>query len=164
MLSELMLNAILIGTGATMFMDFVALGQKHLLSQQTLDYALVGRWLGHMRRGQFIHRPISASDPIRGEKLLGWGLHYLIGILFAGIFLAIMDESWIKNPTLLPAILFGILTVLAPFLIMQPGLGAGLAARRAPKPTVARAKSIFAHLVFGVGLWITALGFAGIVQ
>lgn len=157
MLSEFIFNAILIGIGATIFMDLVALGQKHLLSQQTLDYALVGRWLGHMRKGQFIHRPIFTSDPVRGERLLGWGLHYLVGIIFAGVFLAVVDESWIENPTPLPAIVFGALTVLAPLLILQPGLGAGLGARRAPDPLAARAKSFFAHFTFGVGLWIAAL-------
>lgn len=156
MITEFFPNAVLIGIGATAFMDSIAFAQKHILSQQTLNYAMVGRWLGHMRQGRFIHRPISASEPIRLEGLLGWSAHYLVGMLFALIFFTLVDQNWLITPTLLPAAIFGVLTVLAPFTILQPGMGAGLAARHAPSPNIARAKSLLAHLSFGVGLWVAA--------
>ena len=37
-------------------------------------------------------------------------------------------------PTFLPALLVGIGTVAAPFFILQPGMGAGIAASRTPNP------------------------------
>lgn len=155
--NTLILNALFIGAGATAVMDLSALAQKRLLSLQSLDYALAGRWLGHAVRGRFIHRPIMASPPVRGERLIGWSAHYLTGILFAAVFLAAAGGGWIKDPSLWPALAFGVLTLAAPFLILQPGMGAGLAARRTPAPNKARLKSLATHLTFGAGLWLSAL-------
>lgn len=157
MTTEFFPSAVLIGIGATAFMDLIAFAQKHMLSQQTLNYAMVGRWLGHITLGRFIHRPIPASETIRLEGLLGWGAHYLIGVFFALIFLSLVNQNWLMVPTLMPATMFGLLTVLAPFMILQPGMGAGLAARHAPSPNIARVKSLVSHLSFGIGLWIAAI-------
>ncbi len=155
--ADIFLNAILLGAGATLFMDVVAAVQKHILSQPTLDYAMVGRWIGHLPRGRLVHSPIAASEPIAFERPIGWAAHYLIGMLFAWIFLLIMGQNWLQSPSFLPAVLFGIITLIAPFFILQPGMGAGLAARRTPKPNIARLRSLIAHLSFGIGLWVTAL-------
>lgn len=149
-------SAAVIGIGATAFMDLVALVQKHVLSQQSLNYAMVGRWLGHVARGRLVHRPISASEPIARESAIGWCAHYLIGIVFAAAFLALVGQGWLESVSLVPALAFGAMTVLAPFLILQPGMGAGLAARCMPNPNAARLKSILAHLSFGLGIWLTA--------
>ncbi|AHD00127.1 DUF2938 domain-containing protein [Leisingera methylohalidivorans] len=158
MVDELIFKAVLAGTGATVFMDLAALAQKRLLSLQSLDYAMVGRWLCHAVRGRFIHRPITASRAVAGERLIGWAAHYLTGILFAAAFLAVLGEEWLNNPSLWPALAFGALTLCAPFLILQPGIGAGIAARRTPAPNTARLKSLATHLTFGAGLWVSAHG------
>ena len=42
----------------------------------------------------------------------------------------------------------------APFLIMQPGMGAGIAASRTPRPAAARMQSLVTHGVFGLGLYV----------
>ena len=159
---ELYLHAFLLGVGATAFMDFVALVQKRILGLLPLDYAMVGRWFGHLIRGRAIHRPIMASSRVPGERLIGWSAHYLIGILFAAIFLACSGEGWREAPSPGPALMFGGLTVLAPFLILQPGMGAGWAARNTPSPNTARLKSLVAHLSFGLGLWLTGLFIAAL--
>jgi Protein of unknown function (DUF2938) len=41
-------------------------------------------------------------------------------------------------------------------LIMQPAMGAGVAALKAPRPHVARFRSIVTHTVYGVGLYVSA--------
>lgn len=156
-MGDLYLHAFLIGIGATAFMDLAALAQRHLLGLLPLDYAMVGRWLGHLIRGRVIHRPIMASSYVRGELMIGWAAHYLIGILFAIIFLACSGEGWDEAPSPGPALVFGGLTVLAPFLILQPGMGAGLAARNTPNPNTTRLKSFVAHLSFGAGLWLAGV-------
>jgi hypothetical protein len=56
---------------------------------------------------------------------------------------------------LLPALIVGLITVAAPFLIMQPGMGAGIAAKT-PNPTAARLRSLATHAVFGIGLYGSA--------
>lgn len=154
---DYVLYALLIGTGATVAMDFWTMIQKHLLKIPTLDYRLLGRWIVYLTRGRFFHDPIAASPPVGGEQFIGWAAHYLTGIFFAGILLAICGLDWVRHPTPGPALLTGIATLAAPFLLMQPGMGAGIAASRTPRPNVARLRSLVTHTIFGLGLYIAAL-------
>ena len=36
---------------------------------------------------------------------------------------------------------------------MQPGMGAGIAASRTPRPAAARLHSLVTHAIFGIGLY-----------
>ncbi|ERI14810.1 DUF2938 domain-containing protein [Brucella intermedia] len=153
----LVLHIVFIGVGATLITDIWTMARARVFGVASLDYGLVGRWFGHMLEGRFVHERITASPPVRGEKLLGWGVHYAIGVLFAAGLVAAGGLEWMASPKLLPALAFGLLTVAAPFLVMQPGMGAGIAARKTPKPWAARGWSIVTHLWFGAGLYLAAL-------
>ncbi|ALN61237.1 putative transmembrane protein [Lysobacter antibioticus] len=126
------------------------------------DYGLVGRWIAYLPRGRFRHDPIAATPRVRGERAIGWTAHYLIGIAFAAVLLAMWGLDWARQPSLAPALIVGIGSVAAPFLLMQPGMGAGLAARRTPRPGVARLQSLITHAVFGVGLYLAAVAANGL--
>lgn len=158
---EFALCAMFTGIGATLVMDLWALFQKRVLGLATLNYAMVGRWIGHLPRGKFAHASIAAAPPIPGERAIGWIAHYAIGVVFAGIVLAVWGMGWARQPTLLPALLVGVATIVAPFLIMQPGMGLGIAAAKTPRPNLARLRSIITHTIFGAGLygsaWLWAL-------
>jgi hypothetical protein len=78
----------------------------------------------------------------------------MIGITFASIFVAIMGGKWLQHPTLPPAILFGVVTVMAPFFIMQPAFGFGFAASKLSNPAQARVRSLRNHGAFGIGLFL----------
>jgi hypothetical protein len=117
---------------------------------------MVGRWIGHMARGKFRHDRIAAAPPIPAERVIGWSMHYIIGIAFAAGLVSIVGFEWLQHPTLGPALAFGLATVVAPFFVMQPGMGAGIAASRTPKPGSARVQSLITHAVFGFGLWTAA--------
>ena len=78
--------------------------------------------------------------------------------MFALVFVVFTSGDWLARPTVLPALLFGIGTVVFPFFIMQPSFGLGIAASRTPNPRQARLKSLVTHIVFGVGLYVCALG------
>lgn len=147
------LCASLIGAGATAAIDLWASARQRLWGIPSLDYALVGRWIAYMPKGVFRHHPITASPCMRGERLLGWTAHYLIGIAFAGVLLGIEGLDWVCRPTITPALIVGIGSVSAPFLLMQPGMGAGIAASRTPHPATARLRSLVVHGLFGVGLY-----------
>lgn len=142
-----------IGVGATAVMDLWGFIRKPLLGIAPPNYALVGRWIGHMTHGRFRHDSIAASAPVRGEHLLGWAVHYLTGAAFAAVLIGIWGLEWARQPTLGPALVVGIGTVAAPFLLMQPGMGAGIAASRTPRPGSARLQSVITHAVFGLGLY-----------
>ncbi len=150
---ELAAVVIFIGAGATALTDLWVIVRKRLLEVPAPDYGLVGRWIAYLLRGRFYHDPIAASVAVNGERAIGWIAHYLIGIAFAALLLAIWGFEWARHPTLLPALIVGIGTVAAPFLIMQPGMGSGIAASRMPNPSMARIRSIVVHAVFGLGLY-----------
>lgn len=122
-LLELLIRAGLIGAGATVVMDVWGLFQKHVLKSPPLDYRLLGRWIGSLPRGRFLHENIRQSAPVSGELALGWLAHYAIGITFAGLLLAVFGLVWARQPTLLPALITGLVTVVAPFFILQPAMG-----------------------------------------
>ncbi|MCG8490062.1 MAG: DUF2938 domain-containing protein [Sneathiellales bacterium] len=157
--SEWLLFSLLLGIGATLVMDIWAFLQLKIFKIPSLNYALVGRWIGHMFKGVFRHQPILQSPSIKGEALLGWTAHYAIGVLFAGAFLAVLGTNWMTEPDFVSALLMGIITVSAPFFLMQPSFGFGIAASKTPAPKTARIRSLIAHTSFGVGLYLTALLF-----
>lgn len=151
------LRAILMGLGATLTFDLWGLFLKNAFKIAPSNICFVGRWLLYMPEGTFKHTNIASSLPKRAECMVGWLAHYTIGITFAGIFVVIAGRNWIQQPTLLPAVFFGIVTVLAPFLIMQPSFGLGFAASKTPNPTQARLRSLLNHTAFGVGLYLFGL-------
>lgn len=151
------LGAAIIGVGASLLMDGWNLLLKRAVGIPSLNYCLLGRWLLHMPEGTFSHDSISAARQKRFECPVGWLAHYSIGVAFALVFLAVQPGDWLAHPTLLPALLFGIATVVFPLFIMQPALGLGIAASKTPTPTQARLKSLATHTVFGVGLYLCAL-------
>lgn len=161
---ELVARAALIGIGATLVMDGWAAFQKHVLGMPTLDYAMLGRWFGHFLRGRFMHRSIAEASPVRGELMIGWSAHYVIGITYAILLLAIWGLDWARQPSLVPAVVVGVLTVAGPFFIMQPGMGAGIAASNTPNPNGARLRSLAAHTVYGLGLYGSALVWAWLLR
>jgi hypothetical protein len=153
---DYLICAVLIGAGATAVMDLWGVARERLL-KTPVSYGLVGRWLAYMPRGRFRHERIAATAAVKGERLIGWTAHYLIGIVFAGVLLAIWGVEWAEHPTLGPALIVGVGSVAAPLLLMQPGMGAGIAASRTPRPNAARLQSLVTHLVFGLGLYAAGL-------
>jgi len=146
---------VLIGVGATAVMDVWSLIQKGL-GIPTLDFAMVGRWAGHLRRGRFAHANMGKAEPIPGERALGWMIHYAVGIAFAALLVGVYGAAWLHDPKWSPALIVGTVTVLIPFLVMQPAMGAGIAASRTPTPWRNRLRSLLAHAIFGAGLYVSA--------
>lgn len=145
-----------IGIGATIVMDVWSL-ILNKCGSSTLNYALVGRWIIYFRQKKFYHQNIAKAAPVKGELVLGWLSHYVIGIIFSILFIGLIDVSWLHNPTALPALIFGVITVIFPFFIMQPCMGAGFAAAKTVTPFKNRLKSLLTHTIFGFGLYLSAI-------
>lgn len=154
---NLILDTVVIGTGATLAMDLWNLFLKRVFSIPSLNYCFLGRWFSHMPSGAFRHEKISASEKKPFECAIGRVAHYTIGMALALGFILLASGDWLAHPTLLPALLYGFGTVVFPLFIMQPSLGLGIASSRTPKPTHAKLKSFATHTVFGAGLFISAL-------
>lgn len=153
------LRTIAIGIGATAVMDLWLMLLK-AFGLPTLNFSLLGRWIGHMLRGKWAHDSIAKAVPVRGELALGWTTHYVTGIAFASLLIVLTNPTWLGAPSLWPALSFGIATVALPLLIMQPAMGAGLASRRTATPLRNALKSLINHTVFGLGLYAAALATA----
>ena len=153
---ELIMKGAILGAIATIVLDLWAIVAKQVLNITPPSWPMVGRWLGHMRHGQFIHRPISDSAPVDGEAVLGWTFHYLIGVAYGIAYLAILSVYFEGQISLMAALILAWVLLIAPWCVLQPGLGAGLFARKAPNPNLMRAGSIIGHSVFGLGLYLGA--------
>jgi hypothetical protein len=152
-----LISAILIGLGATLTTDLWALFLKRAFKVAAPNYCLIGRWLRYMPEGIFKHSNIASAPRKSAECTVGWIAHYMIGITFAIAFVGLAGNNWLRRPTPLPAIAFGIVTVLMPFFIMQPAFGLGLASSKTSNPAQARLRSLMNHTLFGIGLYLFGL-------
>lgn len=149
-------QAVVTGICATLVMDLWSLFQKHIIKVPPLNYALAGRWVLWIFRGKVRHDTIVSTESLPGEFLTGWIFHYLTGIFFAFIPFLLKGIAWFHEPDLATALLAGLLTLFAPFMILQPAFGFGIAASRTPRPWLARQLSVLTHFAYGLGLYSAA--------
>ncbi len=155
--AELLVRATVMGVAGSALMDAWGFVLRRGFRVPTLDYALLGRWIGHMTRGRFRHDRIAAAAPVRGERPLGYLAHYAIGVAFAVLLLLVAGPGWVRDPTPLPALAVGLGTIVAPWFVMQPAMGAGFAGSRTPNPRATRLRNLGTHVVYGIGLYLAAL-------
>jgi hypothetical protein len=153
-LNPSLISGVLMGLGATLTFDLWGLFLKRAFMITPSNICLVGRWLRYMPAGIFRHSNIGLTPRKSAECPIGWMAHYTIGVTFAIVFVAVAGSDWLQHPTLIPAIVFGLATVLAPFFIMQPSMGLGFAASKTSHPAQARLRSLLNHTAFGVGLYL----------
>lgn len=154
---EIIAKAMFLGLGASLFMDFALYLSSLLFDTKTKDYAILGRWIFYVFDGVFMHESIRQSNPVSHELILGWLVHLSVGIFFACLFLQLSNNNWLGKPTLLTPLVFSTATIVFPFFILQPSMGAGVIASNTPEPWVARFNSLFTHILFGIGLYVTAI-------
>jgi hypothetical protein len=149
--------AIVVGVGATVLMDLWNLFLKRAFGIPSLNYCFLGRWVLHLQSGTVRHDSIAKATTKPYECQVGWITHYTIGISLAIVFVVVVARGWIDRPTLMPAVLYGLATIVFPLFVLQPALGLGIASAKTPHPAKARLKSLATHLVFGIGMYATAL-------
>ena len=159
---DLAIRGIAMGVAGSALMDTWGLLLRRGFGVPTLDYALLGRWIGHMPRGRFAHRWIADAAPVRGERPLGYVAHYAIGVAFAVLLLLAAGPSWIQAPSIGAALAVGLGTIAAPWLVMQPAMGAGIAGSRTPRPWATRVRNLATHGVYGLGLYGSAVAIAAV--
>ena len=150
---DFVLRGIAMGVAGSTIMDVWSAVLRRRFGIPTLDYRLLGRWIGHFPKGRFFHERIAASEQVPGEQALGWLAHYAIGVTFAFLLLAIWGGPWLQAPTIWPALAVGLATIVAPWFVMQPAMGAGIAGSKSPNPLATRLRNLGTHTVYGVGLY-----------
>lgn len=155
--TELLLKAMLVGIGGTVVLDLYAWSMARFLGVPATNWAMVGRWFGNMARGHFVHPAMIRAEPVTGELAIGWTAHYVIGAGYGVLLLALKGQHWLVAPTLLPPLILAWVLLIAPYFIMMPGMGMGIAGALTPKPAITRLRSTMGHTVFGAGMFATAV-------
>jgi Protein of unknown function (DUF2938) len=150
-------RTVLIGVGATALLDLWALLLQRFFKVPAPNWGLVGRWFCHLTKPRVFHDDIALARAYPFERAVGWVGHYAIGIAYAGALLAFSRPDWASAPTLAPALAVGIITVGAGWFLLQPGMGAGIAASKRPNAKQIRVLNIAGHIIFGFGLYGSAL-------
>ncbi|HMM74892.1 MAG TPA: DUF2938 family protein [Gammaproteobacteria bacterium] len=154
---ETALRAAAIGVGGTLALDVWAALLQRAVGTPATNWALVGRWLAHMREGRFVHDGIGKAAPVRGESALGWLFHYGVGAIYGLLLVAWQGSAWLQAPTVPAPLLLSLALLVAPYFVMMPGLGLGIAGARTPQPNLTRLKSVMGHTAFGLGMYAAAL-------
>lgn len=149
--------SIVLGVMATAILDIWNVMRHILFDVPLTRYEFIGRWMLHMLDGKFLHESIKQSASMPGELIAGWVGHYMIGVFFAFMLLAGWGLKWLQRPTLMPAMIVGLITVLIPYLIMQPAMGSGIAGSLTANPQAAVIKVMVSHVIFGFGLYAAGL-------
>ena len=103
LLSNWIINGVIIGVTATLIMDSWALVLQRVYCVVPLNYAMLGRWLAHLCKGVLKHKNIGNAKAVSGELLIGWIAHYLIGIVFALTLLILTGDPSVVDSTQLHA-------------------------------------------------------------
>lgn len=116
------------------------------------NWAMVGRWILGLLAGQgLIARSLAAQPARPKEAAAGWALHYVVAVGYAVLYGGLMQSGWLRAG-LLDGLVFGLVSVVVPWLFFMPALGNGVMARLTPNPPVACAVALVMHAVFGLAV------------
>jgi hypothetical protein len=150
------LTSLLIGSGATVLIDIWIYALNRIFGLPKTNWALAGRWFWRLPSGVVFHDDIAMVAPYQYERAVGWVCHYAIGVIYAGILISIVPD-WLPAPTLFPTWVFGMLTILPGWFLLQPGMGLGFAASKRANAWQIRCLNIMSHRVFALGLYGIAM-------
>lgn len=144
---------ILVGVVATLVMDLWNL-VLYFTFGISLDWSLMGRWIGNMFQGNFFLYGLEKAPAIKNEALIGWLVHYTVGTVYGICFLLFCYKVIHKKPRFIYALIVALVFMVMPFLVYQPAIGMGYFASHASDPDFVRMITVSMHLSFGVGLYL----------
>ncbi len=151
------LQTLLVGIIATATLDIWQQIYRLVFGAPITDWAMIGRWVGHIPEGKFVQPDIGKAPPIANEYSLGWIAHYVVGIGYAVVYLLLMRFVVGSPPSFISAMVFGAVSVGVTWFFMEPILGAGIMGSKIPRQARAMAHDFTSHLSLGLGLYVGAL-------
>ena len=157
----IVLQIVIVGVGACIIFDV----WQHIFHWFTTippsNWAIVGRWtMNLLTSGQLIAHDLELQPVRRNELGIGWLVHYVIAITYAAAFMLLMKAN-ILDAELADGLLFGVVSVVVPWLFFLPCLGKGMFGRLTPNPLLVCALALMMHSVFGIAI---GLGFSFFVR
>jgi hypothetical protein len=111
----------------------------------------LGRWIGHMFRGRFVHEDITTAEPIAHEATIGIVSHYAIGFALGAGYALLLRIPPPRQSSLVRATAYGVATTALPWFWMFPARGQGIMGLRHRDPRVPTF-ALCTHIAYGVGL------------
>ncbi len=146
---------LLMGIFATFFMDVTArMLIRSKIVRPTIEPQVVGRWALYMLKGKFVHKDIRLIPALKYEIPAAFLSHYLIGAVLAGIYFSLELSVPAIRSQIWASLVFGVTTILLPWLWLYPAIGIGLLASKTKKQSDYIILSIINHLNFGIGMTI----------
>lgn len=149
----MILDVLIVGIAATLTLDLAQQVMRLVFGWPATNWGIIGRWAAWLPKGRFVHKDIGKTPPVENEQILGWAVHYGVGIAYGAIYLFLVTVILGTGPGFVPAMAFGLLSVSVTWFMMEPILGAGPMASNTPKPMIARLHDLGSHCGFGVGLF-----------
>jgi hypothetical protein len=120
----------------------------------TSNWKLVGRWLlRFLKTRSWVQNDLLKNKEMKNELLIGWLFHYFVAIVYA-LFYYFLVKLELLNYGWADGLLFGIVSVLVPWFVFMPAMGAGILANRTENPKLACSLAVFSHSIFGVVIGI----------
>jgi hypothetical protein len=148
------LQILITGIVATATLDIWQQIYRLAFGTPITDWAMIGRWVGHIPDGRFVQPDIGNAPPIANERMLGWIVHYFVGIGYAVVYLLLMRFVVGSPPSFISPLVFGAVSVVVTWFFMEPILGAGVMGSKIPGQAGAMVHDFTSHLSLGVGLFI----------
>ena len=121
------------------------------------NWSIVGRWtINLLTNGHLVVRDLESQPERKNELCVGWLVHYGVAIIYAGIFMQLIQTN-ILQPDFADGLLFGVASVVVPWLFFLPCLGKGIMGRFTPNPALVCGLALMMHSIFGVAV---GLGFS----
>ena len=147
---------VIIRLTGTALMDVWVIFLKRVFDIAPPNWAMLGRWVAHLKSGKVFHDDIAEALAFSSENLVGWIFHYFVGFIYVVIFMLLVGKEWLSELTLLPVWLYAISTILVGWFLLHPGLGLGMALAKTENPFKGRWMGLMTHSVFGLGMWFGA--------
>jgi hypothetical protein len=151
---NLFLTGIIAGVFGTFIMDFL----NHLFARAGLlskiDIGMIGRMSSGWMHGRIRYRHPSEMKQVTNEKFYGYITHYLIGVLFALVY--VISWYYLMGRPISPlwALAYGIATTVGSLFLIYPSMGLGMLGRRSSEVIKSPLSSLANHTFYGIGLAI----------
>ncbi len=147
---------LLAGTIACISMDIWQRLMLLLFSIPPSNWSIVGRWsLELLKNGEIFNNNIEKNKKLPYEELVGWIVHYSVGILYAFIYWFCSEKLYIISYNIIDAAIFGAASVIVPWFFFLPALGKGVLASKTTNPRLVCFLALKTHIIFGVSLGIS---------
>ena len=148
------IGGIFSGVIATLLFDLFQISITYAYGINKPKWDLAGRYFIGVSRGKYIQEDLVNEPTEHIELIVGYSVHYLIGIIY-GIIYVIINSLFMEEPSLIFALVIGFLTVLGSWCLMMPyAYNSGFFASKKENQKQILVQNLLAHFVFGVGLFL----------